>query len=73
MWKPGTLVVEFFAKSSGPDTWPRSVIAYSNYPSEHTKTAARDTLKRLFTWADRFTITDHEGARLYEWPEGNDA
>ena len=69
MWKPGTLVVEFFARPGDPDKWPGSVIAYSNYSQEHTQAAAVDTMQRLFDWADRFTIADHEGRVLYEWRE----
>jgi hypothetical protein len=64
----GSLIVEFFATPSKSSAWPESVVAYSSYPLEDTKAAAKDRVQTL-AWAVRFEISNREGRLLYNWPE----
>jgi hypothetical protein len=65
----GTLVVEFFARPSKSSAWPESVVAYSPGPLEDAVAAAKESLDRNLTWANRFEISDHQGRLLYRWPD----
>jgi hypothetical protein len=65
----GTLVIVFYAAPSRSSAWPESVVAYSDQSLEETRAAAKETLAKNLTWADRFEISDHEGRLLCSWPE----
>ena len=63
-------MIDFFAKPSGPRTWPVSWFANFDGSLEEAKLAAKATIEqKIFPLAERFEISDHEGHTLYEWPE----